>query len=269
MDNRPIGVFDSGLGGLTAVRQLEAVLPHERIVYFGDTGRVPYGTRGEDVIRRYAAQDCLFLEQQDAKIIVAACGTVSSVANADLRARAVPTIDVVEPTAKAAVAATHNNRIGIIGTAATVRSGSYAGVITALRPETQVFGQACSMLVPLVENGWIGEDDEIARLAVARYLQPLKEQQIDTLILGCTHFPLLTAHIRAFLGDEVTLISAGQEAARACAKLLAGTDALCDPAQDGGTVFYVSDLSQNFAEVSRSFLGREATDIRLVDIHSL
>lgn len=269
MDNRPIGVFDSGLGGLTAVRQLEALLPGERIVYFGDTGRVPYGNRGEEVIRQYAAQDCRFLESQNVKIIIAACGTVSSVAAEVLHSQRIPAIDVVEPTAKAAVAATKNGRIGIIGTAATVRSGSYARVIEALMPEATVFAQECPMLVPLVEAGWIGEDDEFAKLAVARYLQPLKDQHIDTLILGCTHFPLLVPHIAAFLGEGVTLISAGEEAALACAGSLAKADALCDPAMQGGTVFYVSDKSQNFAAVAENFLGRAATDIRLVDIHSL
>ena len=202
MDIRPIGVFDSGLGGLTAVRELEAILPDEKIVYFGDTGRVPYGTRGSSVICKYAADDCDFLERHDVKMIIAACGTVSSVAAEIIHSRRVPCVDVVEPTAREAVAATRNNKIGIIGTSATVKSGSYAKVIEALLPEAEVFAEECPMLVPLVENGWIGEDDKIAALAVERYLEPLKAQGIDTLILGCTHFPLLVPHIA---GDYIAV----------------------------------------------------------------
>ena len=270
MDNRPIGVFDSGLGGLTAVRRLEKLLPQERIVYFGDTGRVPYGNRGEDVITRYAAQDCRFLLSQDVKMIIAACGTVSSVAPQVLTSLPVPGFGVVEPTAKAAVAATKNGKIGIIGTAATVKSGSYAKAIAALAPEVTVFGRECPLFVPLVENGWIGEDDAVAALTVERYLQPLKEQGIDTLILGCTHFPLLIPHIRAYLGEGVALISAGDEAAKACATALTEADALADPSQTGETAFYVSDKSQNFAAVAEIFLGRPAAEhIHRVDIDSL
>lgn len=267
MDNRPIGVFDSGLGGLTAVRELEAILPDEKIVYFGDTGRVPYGTRGRDVIRRYTEDDCAFLERHDVKMIIAACGTVSSVAGDIIHSRAVPAVDVVEPTARAAVAATKNSKIGIIGTAATVKSGSYAKVIEALLPEAQVFAQECPMLVPLVENGWIGEDDKIAALAVERYLEPLKKEGIDTLILGCTHFPLLVPHIAAYLGENVSLISAGAAAAKAAAKILERNEALSEGV--GGTQFFVSDKGQNFKAVAKTFLGRECDDVNVVDINCL
>ena len=268
MKNRPIGVFDSGLGGLTAVRELEAILPGEKIIYFGDTGRVPYGTRGRDVIRRYTEDDCAFLERYDVKMIIAACGTVSSVAGDIIHSRSVPAVDVVEPTARAAVASTKNNKIGIIGTAATVKSGSYAKVIEALLPEAQVFGQECPMLVPLVENGWISEDDKIAALAVERYLKPLKEQGIDTLILGCTHFPLLVPHISSYLGADVSLISAGKEAAKTCARILSKNNELND-SSDGGTTFFVSDKGQNFKAVAKTFLGRECENVNVVDINSL
>lgn len=267
MDNRPIGVFDSGLGGLTAVRELEAILPDEKIVYFGDTGRVPYGTRGRDVIRRYTEDDCSFLEKYDVKMIIAACGTVSSVAGDIIHSRRVPAVDVVEPTAREAVAATRNKKIGIIGTAATVKSGSYAKVIEALLPEARVFGQECPMLVPLVENGWIGEDDKIAAMAVERYLEPLKKEGIDTLILGCTHFPLLVPHIAAYLGEGVALISAGAAAAKAAASILNKEEALSDG--EGGTTFFVSDKGQNFKTVAKTFLGRECEDVNVVDINSL
>ncbi|MBE6714740.1 MAG: glutamate racemase [Ruminococcaceae bacterium] len=267
MDMRPIGVFDSGLGGLTAVRCIEELLPNENIIYFGDTGRVPYGTRGEDVIRKYTDEDCNFLESFDVKLIIAACGTVSSVAGDILHSRSVCAVDVVEPTARAAVSATRNKRIGIIGTAATVRSGSYAKVIEALMPEASVYAKECPMLVPLVENGWINEDDSIARLCVERYLETLKTMSIDTLILGCTHFPLLIPHIRAYLGEDVSLISAGGEAAMAAAEILKKSDSLTGASSLGNTAFYVSDKSQNFKNVCRIFLGRDPGDINVVDIN--
>ena len=267
MDNRPIGVFDSGLGGLTAVRELEKILPLEKIVYFGDTGRVPYGTRGSDVIRRYASDDCTFLEKNDVKMIIAACGTVSSVAGDIIHGRSVPAVDVVEPTAREAVAATKNNRIGIIGTSATVKSGSYAKVIEALLPEAEVFAVECPMLVPLVENGWICEDDKIASLCVERYLEPLKKEGIDTLILGCTHFPLLVPHIAAYLGEGVALISAGAAAAKAAASILERNEQLSEG--DGGTQFFVSDKGQNFKSVAKTFLGRECDEVSVVDINNL
>lgn len=267
MDNRPIGVFDSGLGGLTAVRELEAILPNEKIIYFGDTGRVPYGTRGSDVIRRYASDDCAFLESKGVKMIIAACGTVSSVAGDIIHSRSVPCIDVVEPTARMAVKATKNNRIGIIGTSATVKSGSYAKVIEALLPEAEVFAVECPMLVPLVENGWICEGDQIAALCVERYLEPLKNEGIDTLILGCTHFPLLVPHIAAYLGEEVALISAGAAAAKTAAVVLERTEKLSDG--EGCTEFFVSDKGQNFKDVAKTFLGRDCSDVNVVDINCL
>ena len=267
MDNRPIGVFDSGLGGLTAVRELEAILPDEKIVYFGDTGRVPYGTRGRDVIRRYTEDDCAFLERHDVKMIIAACGTVSSVAGDIIHSRKVPAVDVVEPTAREAVAATRNGKIGIIGTAATVKSGSYAKVIEALLPEAEVFAVECPMLVPLVENGWICEDDKVAALCVERYLESLKDEGIDTLILGCTHFPLLVPHIARYLGEDVALISAGAAAAKAASKILEKDEALSTGS--GGTTFFVSDKGQNFKAVAKTFLGRECDHVNVVDINSL
>ncbi|MFR1434155.1 MAG: glutamate racemase [Acutalibacteraceae bacterium] len=188
MDNRPIGIFDSGLGGLTAVRQLLRLLPGEDIVYFGDTGRVPYGNRSRETIARYARQDCRFLLENDVKLLIAACGTVSSAAADILEEMPVPAFGVVEPAAKAAVEATHSGRIGVIGTSATVRSGAFQRCITDLRQDVQVIMQACPLFVPLVENGWIDREDPVARGMAERYLQPLREQRIDTLILGCTHF---------------------------------------------------------------------------------
>ena len=190
MDPRPIGVFDSGLGGLTAVRQLRRVLPGEDIVYFGDTGRVPYGSRGRDIIVQYARQDIRFLLQQDVKFIIAACGTVSSTYPPEEAAKLpVPFTGVVGATARAAVDATRNKKVGIIGTAATVRSGSYAAVIRDMMPEVEIFARACPMFVPLVENGYFNDGNPVTKLIIAEYLQELKDAGVDTLILGCTHYP--------------------------------------------------------------------------------
>ena len=210
MDNRPIGVFDSGLGGLSVVRELVSLLPREHIVYFGDTGRVPYGTRSRETIEKYAAQDGQFLLSKDVKMVIAACGTVSSVAASVLDRLPVPSIGVVEAPAAAAVAATKNGRIGIIGTAATVRSGAFAKAIAAKSDTAQVFAVACPLFVPLVENGWIEPDNEVTLATARRYLEPLKAQGVDTLILGCTHFPLLAPIIAQVMGDGVTLIDTGR-----------------------------------------------------------
>ncbi|MBE6778803.1 MAG: glutamate racemase [Ruminococcaceae bacterium] len=259
MDRRPIGVFDSGLGGLTVVRRLLELMPQEDIVYFGDTGRVPYGTRSEETIRHYTSEDAAFLLGKNVKCIIAACGTVSSVAPDVLSSLSVPAFGVVEPTAAAAAAATKNGRIGIIGTAATVRSGSFARYLRRMDPAFNVTAVACPMFVPLVENGWIGPDDDVAIPMVRRYMQSFKEAQVDTLILGCTHFPLLAPIIQNVLGDVVTLIDSGKETASRCAALLRDQDALSD-GNAGHCRFYVSDRPEGFAHVAEIFLGRSVQE---------
>lgn len=269
MDDRPIGVFDSGLGGLTVVRELMRELPGEDIVYFGDTGRVPYGTRSRETIQKYARQDCRFLLRERVKRIIAACGTVSSAAPDVLRELPVPATGVVEPAADAAAAATRNGRIGVLGTTATIRSGAFRRRIEQKRPGALVMPQACPLFVPLVENGWIGRGDEVTALTVRRYLAPLKEAGVDTLILGCTHFPLLADVI----GDEmggVTLIDAGRAAAEACARDLRSSDALHTPGCGGTHRFYVSDQPEDFSRVAELFLGcavRE--DVSVLDIETV
>lgn len=259
MDTRPIGVFDSGLGGLTAVRELQRELPHEHIVYFGDTGRVPYGTRSAETLLEYAGQDSRFLLRQDVKMIIAACGTVSSVAKEVLDELPVPALGVVEPTAKAAAKATKNGRIGVIATAATIRSGAFERALKELG-DYEVFTQACPLFVSLVEAGWIDPDDTVTKQVAERYLQPLKEQSIDTLILGCTHFPLLSPIIDCVLGGKVTLVDAGRETARACADILAAQNALADRFENGECRFFVSDRPDGFACVAEMFLGRQVED---------
>ena len=259
MDQRAIGVFDSGLGGLTAVRHLQDLLPDENIVYFGDTGRVPYGTRSRDTIRRYTEEDCRLLLDRDVKFIIAACGTVSSVAPDLLEQLPVPAIGVVSPTAEAAVKATKNKKIGILGTAATINSASFEKAILALNPTIEVTATPCPLFVSLVESGWIAEDDEVAIPMVRRYLAAVKAAGVDTLILGCTHFPLLAPIIRAELGNTVTLIDSGRETASLCAKLLREKDALAQ--RDGGSAqFYVSDQPEGFSRVAEIFLGKSVRE---------
>ncbi|MBP0963418.1 MAG: glutamate racemase [Oscillospiraceae bacterium] len=256
MDNRAIGVFDSGLGGLTAVRELRRLLPNENIVYFGDTGRVPYGSRGKEVIARYAHQDIRFLQSHDVKMIVCACGTVSSVLGKELNEDAdQPSTGVLLPAAQAACARSTNGRIGIIGTAATIRSGALEQAIRDIRPDAHIVGNACPLLVPIAEAGLAGTDNPIAREAVAMYLAPLKAEGIDTLVLGCTHFPLFSQLISEYFDHKVTLIDSGQEVARFVQGFMAGHGMLCDPTQQGSCAFYVSDDVEGFIPTAELFLG--------------
>ncbi len=269
MDNRPIGVFDSGLGGLTVVRELLSRLPHEKLVYFGDTGRVPYGTRTPATIRRYAEQDCRFLLGHDVKCIVAACGTVSTTAREVLMAQPVPAMGVLEPTAQAALTATRNGRIGVLGTTATVRSGAFTRYLEA-QNGIQTFSQACPLFVSLVENGWIERDNEATVAVAKRYLQPLIARRVDTVILGCTHFPLLAPVVSDILGGDVTLINSGAACAARCEQLLHEQGALCDESQEGDCRFYVSDQPGGFVDVAEMFLGRTVNeDIHRVDPEEL
>lgn len=270
MDNRPIGVFDSGLGGLTVVRQLLRELPGEDICYFGDTGRVPYGTRSRETIEKYARQDCRFLMGMDVKMIIAACGTVSSVAPHVLAGLPLPATGVVEPAASAAVRATRNGRIGVIGTPATIRSDAFRRRLSQTDAGLQIFQIPCPLFVPLVENGWIDREDQVTRLTARRYLESLAQQQIDTLILGCTHFPLLTDVISDIMGDKVTLIDAGREAAVSCARQLTENGALSRTKRQGFCRFYVSDRPENFSRMAAMFLGREMDgEVETVQIETL
>ena len=256
MSENAIGIFDSGLGGLTAVKQLTQLLPNENIVYFGDTARVPYGTRSRSTIIRYAEQDASFLLSKGVKLIIAACGTVSSVATGLKDELPVPFTGVVVPTAEAAVKATRNGRIGVIGTSATVNSGSYRAAILQQSPYITVFQQDCPLFVALVENGLISETDDIVKLAVERYLAPLKQQKIDTLILGCTHFPIISRAISDYLGDNVTLIDSGRETALYAAELLKKQGLLSRSREQGRCRYYVSDTVEDFRRTAEIFLGK-------------
>lgn len=261
MDKRPIGVFDSGLGGLTTVKELRHLLPGEDIVYFGDTGRVPYGSRGREVITRFARQDVGFLLEHEVKAVVCACGTVSSVAGAQLKETLeVPFFMVVEPASDAAVAATKNRRIGVIGTNATIGSGKFQEALTARLPGAEVFAAPCPLLVPLVENGHIAPGDPITTLVVKQYLDPLWAENIDTLILGCTHYPILKPVIDRFFGGAVTLIDSGQQAAMAVARYLEQQELLADRDIGGSCRYYVTDDPEGFSAVAGIFLGTQVRD---------
>lgn len=269
MTNKSIGVFDSGLGGLTAVKELLNILPNENIVYFGDTGRVPYGNRSNETITRYAMQDIAFLKSMGVKIVIAACGTVSSVATKLKNELSVPFTGVVNPTSVAAINATRNNKIGVIGTTATIKSHSYKKAMESIRPNIQVFEQDCPLFVPLVENGIISPDDPILKLTVERYLSNFKKEGIDTIILGCTHYPIISDSISEFMGQSVTLIDSGKETALFAAEILKEKNLLNTSAQKGDCSFFVSDTTNGFSEVANLFLGSNTEhNVHQVDIEA-
>lgn len=266
MDERSIGVFDSGLGGLTAVKQIIAELPKENIVYFGDTGRVPYGTRSKETIIKYSKNDVNFLLEKNVKIIVIACGTVSSTALSALKEQYdVPILGVVEATARAAVNATRNGKIGIIGTPGTIKSGAYEKYIKAELPEASTFKMACPLFVPLVETGHF--DTEITRLATKEYLEDMKAQGIDTLILGCTHYPLLSKAIGEYLGGGVSLINPGVEVAKELKGELLKRGLLKEDEKNGTCSYFVSDNVDGFESLGGMFLERKISgQVEKIDI---
>ena len=267
MDRRSVGVFDSGLGGLTAVRELRSILPSENIIYFGDTSRVPYGGRSSEILHHYARQDVHFLRSFDIKAILVACGTVSTTALPALqRENDLPILGVVEPACRRAAAKTRNKRVGLIATAASVHSGAYERTLHGIDPEIQVISRACPLFVPLVENGRFRRGDIVIETVAREYLEPMKDQGLDTLILGCTHYPLLTEIIAAIMGPDVRLINVGQEAAWELKRTLERCGRLSDAAA-GETTLYASDRPDDFALLAGRFLQQELTGtVRSVNI---
>jgi len=267
MDRRPIGVFDSGLGGLTAVRELTKRLPNESIIYFGDTGRVPYGPRGRDVIIKYASQDVNFLRTFDIKAILVACGTVSTTALDTLQQiYDMPLTGVVESASAKAARSTKNGRIGVIATSASIASGAYSRVIHTIDPSLTVIEKACPLFVPIVENGRFSKGDPLPELLVRDYLTELKALDVDTLVLGCTHYPLLWDVISDFMGEGVTLVSSGAEAAEYIAAELQEKDLLTDT-KSAPNRYYVSDSTETFRKFASMYLQRDLDgDVEKVDI---
>jgi len=254
--SRPIGVFDSGIGGLTVVRALTHHLPHENIVYFGDTARVPYGPKSSQVVREYAAQDTGVLLEHDVKMIVIACNTVSAVALDVVQKKAkVPVVGVIIPGAQAAARSTTKKRIGIIGTVGTVASNAYPNALRQLDPGILSFSQACPLFVPLAEEGWT--EHKATELIAKEYLFPLTLERIDTLILGCTHYPLLRTIIGKVIHDGVTLIDSGEATAESVARLLDELGLRNTSKLKPNLQFFVSDVPHKFTEVGERFLGQK------------
>lgn len=251
----PIGVFDSGIGGITVVKELMSQLPGERIIYYGDTARVPYGNKSKETIIAYSKQIANFLMTRDVKAIVIACNTVSAVAFDDLRAELpVPVVGVVKPGAKAAAEATKNNRIGVIATRATVDSGVYEQFLKKTNPEISVYKQACPLFVPLVEEGWI--DDEITDQIIHRYIDGLVAEDIDSLVLGCTHYPLLKERIRKAVGERITLVNPAYETAHHLKYVLEEHDLLNEETDmKFRNEYYVSDSPDKFRQFANKVLG--------------
>lgn len=268
MDNRPIGVFDSGLGGLTALRSLRKILPAETLIYFGDSARVPYGGKSRETLLKYARQDVRFLRTFDLKAILVACGTVSTTALETLQAENdLPIVGVVEPTCCRAVSVTVKKKVGLIATLASVRSGAYEAALRRIDPAVEVIGAACPLFVPLVESGRFQRGDIVIETVAEEYLSPLRNAGVDTLILGCTHYPLLEGVIGEIMGPDVTLVSAGEEAAFQLKRLLKAQNLRADTQRQGETAFFVSDRVEDFARMASMFLqdGMDCT-ARRIDI---
>ncbi len=268
MDNRPIGVFDSGLGGLTAFRELRKALPGENILYFGDTGRVPYGTKTRSTILKYADQDIRFLLSHNVKMVIAACGTVSANLPQNFaEALPVPFAGVIRHTVRAACAATKNGKIGVIATPATVKSGAFEKEILAEHPEFQVFSNPCALFVPLVESGFIQPDNPVTRLVAQQYLEPLVQAGVDTLILGCTHYPIIAQTLQQIMGQSVTLINSGKETAAYAKGYLERHKMLAGAQELPYSKFFVSDSVEGFSEIAGIFLGSDIHhDVQRIDL---
>lgn len=264
MDNRAIGIFDSGIGGLTVLKEIREQLPYEDIIYFGDTARVPYGTRSRETIIKYSFQCINFLMSKDIKLVVIACNTATASALEEVRAYFdIPIIGVVEPGVRTAVETTKNDKIGIIGTTSTVNSGAYQESIRAISPKAEVIGVACPLFVPIVEDGW--QDTEVARLTAEKYLMELREHEIDTLVLGCTHYPILKYTISKVMSD-VKLINPAFETAKQVKALLRQTDLETEGKAEAKTDFFVSDDPEKFRRIGGNILDKNIENIDKIDI---
>lgn len=266
--NAPIGVFDSGVGGLTVAREIMRQIPNERIVYFGDTARLPYGSKSKDNIIKYSRQIIRFLQTENVKAIVVACNTASALALDEMQQEFdLPIIGVVKPGAKVAAETTKNKRIGLIGTDSNIRSGVYTKHIKSLRPDVCVFEKACPLFVPLVEEGWL--HDSITEQVAERYLSGLKEKEIDTLIMGCTHYPLIRSTLGKIMGDNVNLVNPAYETAIELKNLL-NRDNLANrcviDSPSSMYRFYVSDAEEKFKEFANSILPFDITMTKQINI---
>ena len=265
--NRPIGVFDSGIGGLTVLKEIIKELPDESTIYLGDTARVPYGIRSAETVIRYSFENTQFLSSRDIKLLVVACNTASAVSlDAIKKTISIPVIGVIEPGAKAAVKATKNKRVGVIGTEATIRSSSYTKAIKALDVSIEVFGLACPLFVPLVEEGWT--EGNITTLIVKQYLDRIRDQGIDTIVLGCTHYPLLKKVIAEILGEGVRLIDSAVETSLEIEKILEVLGLNREQTGTPAREFFVTDSPERFLKVGENFLGQKIQHIEKIAVYS-
>ena len=265
MDTRPIGVFDSGVGGLTVVKQIMKVMPHENIVYFGDTARVPYGTKSKEAVTKYSKQNVRFLLSKEVKAIIVACNTASSNSLEALRETFdVPIFGVVVPGVEEALRSTKNKKIGVIGTPGTVRSGAYERMICEQDSEMQVFTKACPLFVPLAEEGWT--DNEVSRQAAKRYLEELVATGIDSLVLGCTHYPILLPKIQEYTPKHIRIVAQGEYVAESLKDYLSRhpeMNAKCT--QNGSCLFYTTEAEEKFIESASSFLNQQI-DVKRISL---
>jgi glutamate racemase len=261
-DVRPIGVFDSGIGGLTVVKAMRDLLPNENISYLGDTARVPYGPKSAETVQRYAIELANLLMERNAKALVVACNTVSSVALPALTEQfPVPIIGVIEPGARAALAATRNRHVGVIGTRGTIRSGAYENALRAAGADVRVSSQACPLLVPLIEEGLL--NDEVTERMIVRYLDPLLTAEIDTLVLGCTHYPLLMSAIARVLKRQIFIVDSAQNCARAVEEMLDQQSLRAAPLNNGKLHVALTDAADNFLNVAREALQLEIGEVEI------
>ena len=262
---RPIGIFDSGVGGLTVLREVRRRLPAEDLIYFGDTARVPYGIKSAATVTRYALEIGRFLLEQEVKVVVAACNTAASVALEALAGELpIPVIGVIMPGAHAAAAATRNRRVGVIGTESTVASGAYVEAIRSVDPEIQVESRACPLFVPLAEEGWA--DHPVTRLVAQEYLEPLQTSGVDTLVLGCTHYPLLAAAVQEVVGPEVLLVDSARETAREVAAVLRPAGLARRTNSHPTCRYFVTDSPERFRRVGGRFLGEPLEGVEVTAV---
>lgn len=263
IQNRPIGIFDSGIGGLTVLKEILRVLPEENTIYLGDTARVPYGIRSAETVIRYSFENTRFLSSKDIKILVVACNTASSVSLDAIKSRvSIPVVGVIEPGAKAAVKASRSKKIGVIGTEATIRSNSYTKAIKGIDESIEVIGMSCPLFVPLVEEGWT--DGQIAALVAEKYLSDLKKRDVDTVVLGCTHYPLLKQVIAEVMGAEVQLIDSAIEISQEINIILEDLGIKRVSRSPSFREFYVTDVPERFLKVGEKFLGQQIDHIEKI-----
>lgn len=262
--NKPIGVFDSGIGGLTVAGEIMKLLPNEDIIYFGDTARVPYGSKSPEVVTQFAFEGLRFLIRQDVKLIVVACNTISATCLNELcESSPVPVVGVIEPGARAAAKATKNNTVGVIGTERTVKSGAYEDAIHRLNDRINIYAKACPLFVPLVEEGWL--ENEAAFYTARIYLEPLREFMIDTLVLACTHYPLLKKTLQRVMGPSVKLVDSGEETAIEVQRILTENNLEKKGEVVGFHQYFVSDNPTKFVRVGENFLKRPIDPINVID----